>query len=145
MHPDLLHCISCKFMFPWHLNPFPNHSDRFFKGHKLRNICLRMTTSQNTAYTHQINKIDLDRLYLYNLFTWSPSIQEIPKYNLITDKNAFKFHRISHSSSIHPQKQSNAHTKYIGHKRTILTCINDLSCLLTAFKKTKVTYNYSTL
>ena len=46
-----------------------------------------MTASQNTAYTHQINKIDLQHLYQYNLSTWPPSIQEIPEYNHITDKN----------------------------------------------------------
>ena len=88
-----------------------------------------MTKSQNTAYTQQINKIVLHHLYLYNLSTWSPSIQEFPKYNSIT----------AHSSSTHPQKQSNAQTKYIGHKWTILRCITDLYCPLMSLKKTKVT------
>ena len=54
-----------------------------------------MTKPQNTAYTQQINKLVLDHLYSYNLSTQPPSIQEIPKYNSIADKNTFKFHRIS--------------------------------------------------
>ena len=60
IHPDLLHWSTCKHAFPWYLNPFLNHSNRFLNRHELRNIHLGMTTSQNTAYMHQINKIDHD-------------------------------------------------------------------------------------
>ena len=64
------------------LTPFRNHSDRFLNRHELRNIHKGMTTSQNTAYTHQINKIDLDHLLdihiLYPISTWPLSIKQIP-------------------------------------------------------------------
>ena len=99
---------KCTYVHP-DLKPLPNHFNKLFNAQWLRNIRLGLTTSQNTAHTHQIIKDDLDYLHLYNFSTQWPSIQEILEYKLITYKHAFKSDRISPSFNIHPQKQNSTH------------------------------------
>ena len=160
----LITLTTCSFMFPRCLNLFLKYSYRFLNRYELWNIHQGRAISQNIASTHHINKRGKNLEYLldghifYPISTRSPSIKEILEHNSITDKKHIqadslclwqwnfpkRFHRISlHVHSQYTLKNKETHTPNtlirINTNGTILTRITDLSCFLTALRKTKVT------